>query len=269
MKLINLVFCLLLLSTTCMAETLYVTDRILLGVHQAANEDSPIITTIPSGTAIEVLARSDDFIKVKLQSGEEGWMSSQYLKNKRPATAELDSVYVKLQKEQTTSKNLTKTLANKERELQLQRDELSNAKTTIKELNTKLKAKAPANTAEADANTAKELEEAQKQVAALQEQIKELQNKKPEVVTAHSGTQAEQLLETSEKENLALRARIEAALANLEGLTVPTAEELAAVRPKFPLWYWLLLVAMIVVGVAGGIIYWDMRHRQRHGGFRL
>ena len=40
------------ISAASQAASLYVTDRIFLGVHQQASEDSPLLESIPSGTAV-------------------------------------------------------------------------------------------------------------------------------------------------------------------------------------------------------------------------
>ncbi|MGD8785000.1 MAG: hypothetical protein PVG75_11210, partial [Thioalkalispiraceae bacterium] len=84
-----------------------------------------------------------------------------------------------------------------------------------------------------------------------------------------SGDDAVIQLEKLQKQNNAFQVRIEAALANLKGETVPTAEELAAIRPSFPIWYWVLLIAMLIIGAVAGIFWIDYQHRRKHGGFRL
>jgi len=93
-----------LFSSAAFAETLYVTDRILLGVHQDAAEVSPVIQSIPSGTAVTVLERGDQFIKVQLADGKQGWVSAGYLKPNKPATAQLDEISDQLKQSQSKLK---------------------------------------------------------------------------------------------------------------------------------------------------------------------
>ncbi len=247
------------------AETLYVTDRILLGMHQEANETSPIIKTITSGTAATVLSRNENFIKIKLKDGTEGWVSKNYLKTEQPATAKLDATFAKLQKVQQNNKKLADELASKEREIQIHRDELSNAKTAIKDLKSALKD--AGNTPEPTGNP-EDLSKAQATIKTLQEKITQLEQEKTDVAST-SGNDAVIELEKLQNQNKEFQVRIEAALANLSGETVPSAAELAAIRPSFPFWYWLLLVALLIAGVAGGVIWMDILHRKKHGGFRL
>ncbi len=254
----------LFLTTSVHAETVYVTDRILLGVHQQPDESSPIITSIPSGTPLTILQRQDDFSKVRLADGKEGWVIENYLKKDKPATAELDAALSKLQKEQETSQKLASDLTKAERDLQVRRDELSNASSTIKDLQKKLQgaSKAPPATDNDALNKANaDIEELKKQLAKVEAEKAELINRPAETTNID--------VAKVEGENKNLQVRIEAALANLKGETVPTAEELAAIRPHFPFWYWLLLIALFIVGIASGIFWLDFRNRRKHGGFRI
>ena len=263
LRIIAVLSALFFCSTTVYAETLYVTDRILLGVHQEAAEASVVITTIPSGTAVDVLERSDDFIKIKLADGTQGWVSGGYLKPAKPAAAELDAAYAQLKQSQETAKKLNDELDKRERENQARRDELSNAQATIKELQKAVKehgASTPAAAAPSKETEAK--------IAALQAQIKKLTDEKAELVVASKSNSVASLHDL-QSQNQQLQARIEAAVASLHGDKVPTASELAAIRPSFPFWYWILLLAVFVGGIAAGIGWFDRMHRKRHGGFRI
>ena len=255
----------LLLSFTVQGETLYVTDRILLGVHQLPSEISPVLVTIPSGTPVTVLERSDEFIRVKLADGTEGWVSGAYLKTEKPATAAVDALNAKIRQEQETNKKLSEELNKLEREIQVRRDELSNARTTIKELQDAMKEQ---GSAPAPSEAVAPSEESVAQIQALQEQIARLEAEK-QTLAEQSNSESVVALEDLQSQNQALQVRIEAALANLKGETVPTPAELAAIRPRFPVWYWLLLIALLVAGFVGGFIWYDYMHRKKHGGFRI
>lgn len=254
---------LLMLTGVAGAETLYVTDRILLGVHQEPQEESLLIKSIVSGTAVEVIEKGEAFIKVKLLDGTEGWVSSGYLKKEKPAIAEMDKLYKKYEEASAALKTVNDQLGKRERELQVRRDELSNAKTTIKDLKKQI-----AQGGGAPVVDTEQLAEAQKKIDQLSQQLAE--------ATAAKEA-AEQTMQDSgdvdvislQQENTNLRARIRSAVANLNGETVPTPEQLAAIRPDFPFWYWLLVFVVLIVGVIGGILWMDYRNRLRHGGFRV
>ena len=262
----TVLWCLFVSSTTLAETTVYVTDRILLGVHQQPSENSPIITSLPSGSSLTLIQRQDSFAKVRLADGKEGWVSESYLKTDKPATAELDVALAKLQKEQEANQKLSDDLNKAEREMQVRRDELSNASTTIKDLQKKLKA---ANNSQPSAEVDTEaLDKANATIEEMKKVIAQLETEK--TVEASEPVENDPSdVQKIQSQNKNLQARIEAALANLKGEQVPSPEEMAAIRPHFPFWYWLLLIALFVVGLAAGFSWFDYRHRRKHGGFRI
>lgn len=252
-----------LIATSALGETLYVTDRILLGVHQEAAETSTVIATIATGTAVSVLERGDDFIKVQLSDGKQGWVSSSYLTQGKPATAQLDATVAQLKQAQDNTKKLNDEIDKREHENQARRDELANAQATIKELQKKLSQQPAKTTAAATPD-----KETQAQIQALQDQVKKLNEEKADLAAADKSAPAIPLHDL-QSQNQQLQARIEAALSSLRGENVPSAAELAAIRPSFPFWYWILLLAVFVGGIATGVGWWDRLQRKRHGGFRI
>jgi SH3 domain protein len=250
------------------AETLYVTDSIELDIYLRAAPDSPVIGTARSGDAVTVLQTSGALTQVRLNNGTQGWISNQYLVNQLSSTGDpqLDEVLAKLQTQQELNTKLNEKLGKVEREVQIRRDEASNYKTTIKELQNKLKNNKPAKAPAVDDTV---LKEANKQIEMLQQQVAQLEQEKATQVEQPDAPVNETDIDKLLAQNQQLQVRIEAALANLQGQTVPTAAELAAIRPSFPVWYWLLLIALFVAGIAGGIAWFDYQHRKKHGGFRI
>ncbi len=256
------------------AETLYVTDRILLGLHTEASEDSPLVDSVPSGTAVEVLESAGAFRKVRLPDGQTGWVSSGYLVNTKPATAQVDVIVAREEKLQAELKTVKEELAKKNRELQIRRDELSNARTTIQEL----KKKDNSAPSAIDTKMAEELAAANEEIEKLKAQLVQTEASTPveepveqAVQQAQTDTTPDvnQRLSQLEADNAALQGRIEMALAHLNGKEVPTAEELALLRPRLPNWIWGVLGLMIIIGVILGVSWMDFRQRRRHGGFRV
>jgi len=252
---------LMVISVSAQATSLYVTDRIYLGVHQQASEDSPVLESIPSGTAVELLGKQDNFTKVKLINGVEGWVSSQYLMNEQPSTAKYDKLFSDYQKSKETLKSVNETLTKRERDIQILRDELSNAKTTIREAK-----KGGKVVNKVDPEQEKKLQDAEQRI---QELTKELENIKKSNEASTNQNDVTASLKFAEEENVALQARIALAISNLSGEKAPTPEELAGIRPQFPLWYWLLMLVMLVIGIGGGVAWMDHQIRRRHGGFRV
>jgi SH3 domain protein len=261
-------------SSAAFAETLYVTDRILLGVHQEASEVSPVIQSIPSGTAVTVLERGDKFIRIQLADGKQGWVSAGYLKPDKPATAQLDALNDQLKqsesnlkKSQDQIKKLKDEAAKRDHASQSLQNQIANDKSTIKELQTKLKQQA-ASAPTASKQAQEQIESQQEQIKKLQAQVKQLTDDKQKLVK-ETKSDSQTSMHDLQLQNQQLQARIEAAQANLKGEQVPSASQLASIRPSFPLWYWILLLALFVGGLAVGYGWFDYHHRKRHGGFRI
>ena len=112
------------------------------------------------------------------------------------------------------------------------------------------------------------MDKANATIEELKKVIEQLESEK--VALANSPVETDSTdIQKIQTENKNLQVRIEAALANLKGEQVPTPEELAAIRPHFPFWYWLLLIALLIVGITAGFAWFDYRHRSKHGGFRI
>ncbi|MEJ2362718.1 MAG: TIGR04211 family SH3 domain-containing protein [Gammaproteobacteria bacterium] len=248
------------LAVAANADTMYVTDRIMLGVHQQAAETSTVVATIPSGTAVTVLERNNDFIKIQLANGTQGWVSSAYMSSSKPATAQVDAVNAQLKQAQTKIQNLQAEIKKRARETQTREDEISNDKSTIKELQNKLKKQL--------ASMPSPSKQAEQEIKQLKAQVKKLSSDKQSLVK-ETKSDSELSLRDLQKENQQLQARIAAAVANLKGQQVPSASQLASIQPSFPFWYWILLLAIFVGGVTAGFGWFDYHHRKRHGGFRI
>lgn len=250
-------------SNLVSAEKRYVTDRILLGIHTEADETSTLIKSVPSGTELEVLDNSVGFIKVKLEDGTEGWVSSGFVMEQTPATRKYD--VLAHQYEQTTQDldKLKVDYAKKDRELEVRRDQLSNATTTIRELK-----KRKGGTVVADPEIEKKLTASLNEIESLKLKIANVE-KSPEPILDIDQKQIFNELQLFKEQNNVMQKRIDVALAHLKGERIPTAEELASIRPKFPVWYWTLLTIVLLVGVVAGYFIMDYRFRRRHGGFRI
>lgn len=260
-----IIFTLLFLSITtqALAEKRYVTDRILLGVHTEADETSTLIKSIPSGTEFEVLKTEEGFLKIKLDDGTEGWVSTGFVMKETPSTRKYD--VLAHQYEQTTQE-LDKFKVEYEkinRELQVRRDQVSNATTTIKELK-----KRTGGAVVVDPEMVNKLAAAEKEVEELKLNIVELE-KKPQPKVDIDQKQIFAELKEVKSQNDVMQKRIDVALAHLNGTRIPTAEELASIRPQFPTWYWTLLVIILLIGIIAGYFIMDYRFRRRHGGFRI
>lgn len=69
---------------TLLAETVYIKDSLLVGLHEEKSIDSAILKVLPTGTALEVLKRENDFVNVRSPNGVVGWISKSYLMDNDP-----------------------------------------------------------------------------------------------------------------------------------------------------------------------------------------
>ncbi len=76
---------LVVLPLTAAAETGYVTDRLMLGLHQAADTSDRPFRSLESGTEFEILSRDRLYAHVRLSDGTEGYVKAAYVVYEPPA----------------------------------------------------------------------------------------------------------------------------------------------------------------------------------------
>jgi SH3 domain protein len=85
-KLVVFLFTFLFIPTIAAAETVYVSDQLLITFRQGKSTEHKILKTLKTGTPLEILEKEggDNYVKARLQSGAEGYVLSQYLTNDTP-----------------------------------------------------------------------------------------------------------------------------------------------------------------------------------------
>lgn len=68
------------------AKTLYVSDELIITFREGKGNQYRIIKTLKTGTPFEVLEEDKEYFKVRLRSGEEGYVLQQYLTDETPKT---------------------------------------------------------------------------------------------------------------------------------------------------------------------------------------
>jgi SH3 domain protein len=76
---------LILLPLLVAAETGYVTDRLVLGLHQAEDTSDRAFRTLESGQEFEVLSRDRLYAHIQLPDGTQGYVKAAYLVYDKPA----------------------------------------------------------------------------------------------------------------------------------------------------------------------------------------
>jgi len=88
----------LLGSSAAIAETMYVTDQLRLGLHRAEDTGDRPYRTLTSGAAMEVIERNRFYAHVRTADGDEGWVKVAYLVDAKPAALRVAEVETRSQK---------------------------------------------------------------------------------------------------------------------------------------------------------------------------
>lgn len=253
------------------AETVYVTDKLLVGVHADKTVDSPILKVFPTGTVFEVLKRDGDFAQVKGPGGITGWVDANYITTDQPAAAVVQML-------ETQNRQLVENVKTAE------------AKAT--DLEAKLKAAPVAGGANKPANDQqidklrKDNDDLQKalnaergKIADLQLQINKLKSQPPPTGNGGDKTALDRLQLENEELRQALksaRAQASEASENSAGNAAGDVSSLfsSAMGPLLalggsPKVWGIVLLVLLLGSFGGGVYFTDYLQRKRHGGFRL
>jgi len=76
---------LVLLPIAAAAETMYITDNLRLGLHQAEDTSGRAFRMLESGQALEIISRNRNYANVRLPDGAQGYVKAAYLVDEKPA----------------------------------------------------------------------------------------------------------------------------------------------------------------------------------------
>jgi SH3 domain protein len=94
---LSLMLC--LFSTFVYGETMYVSDRLKLTLRTGPSTENKILAVIESGQMLDVVEPGNEWSRVQLSNGKEGWVLSRYLTPN-------ETNNIKLERVQTKHKNL-------------------------------------------------------------------------------------------------------------------------------------------------------------------
>jgi SH3 domain protein len=95
-------------TVSATAETVYVTDILRLGLHQASDTSDRPFESLVSGAPLEVLERTANYTRVRTAVGQEGWVKAAYLVEEKPAqlrVAELEGELASMREEFAKARN--------------------------------------------------------------------------------------------------------------------------------------------------------------------
>ncbi len=231
----------LLAAAPLLAETSYISDQLQIGLHEEKNLDSPIIKTLPSGTALELIKQEENVSFVRDPQGASGWIDNSYLMNSDP-----DNDQLRAAREQISA--LQSRLDTAQQEISSLQGRAADAAAVqaLRQEKTAIEARLKAEKLKAGQLEA-EISRLRKRVGmsndkqSLYEQIEALEadKKNLEVALAISRGDGEG----------ALSARLGSEARGWRALAI-------------------YLVISMLIGLGLGVYFMDLLNRRRHGGFR-
>lgn len=222
------------------AEQAYITDKVVIEIHSLIGEQGLVITSLSSGTPVEVISTEGEYTQIQTEDNKKGWLHSNYLSFEKPASLEYLQLLGKY-------KNLTKDLQDAQAKLsrnqelektakaaEFSRDELNKSKKQIQGLDKQLK------------DTSHQLDEANQKIASLEKSL---------------ATQASssKLPESAAKIALEKKSTVE---------IQPLQVDQGPFKVPF-IWSAVAMIFTFIIGIVTGMKWLDHRIRKRHGGVRF
>lgn len=229
------------------AETVYVSDRFEIGVHDNTNLDSVILAVITSGTPLEVVSRNGEFVQVSTPDGTTGWVDARYIVTKQPSVAMHDERDAKLQQAQ-------RTLGDARAENEVLRQRISELKRDAATAADNSPGIAKPISLAPNEDSAK-LKDAQRALENLHKENRKLKSNISDLQASY---------DASEKMTAKSGAGIgQSALDDL--VRGPVNSEVKNWTPS----QWLMFGSILLLSFAAGGYMVDWQSRRRHGGFRI
>lgn len=123
------------------AQTMYVTDEVVITLRRGAGTQFAIIDNLSTGDAVDVLERDDanGYARVRVRgSGDEGWVLTRYLVEEPTAGLKLTDAQRELAQTRTRVNTLETELASVNDTLTSTQSELASTQTTNSEISAEL-----------------------------------------------------------------------------------------------------------------------------------
>ena len=156
------------------AETIYVGDRLIVGIREVPEDSAPSIGNLKSDDPVELLAEGETYFHVRTGDGTEGYVKKQYLTKQRPKALVIADLEKQLAREKKALADLKSSMSSSESEVQQSQATLNN---TIKGLEQQL-----ADAQKQLAESGKQLEASRKELAGAQQQYETLKKDASDVV---------------------------------------------------------------------------------------
>lgn len=237
---------LLVAATTAGAETVYVTDRFEIGIHESTELDSVIVAVVPSGTPLKVVGRREGLVQVATEDGIRGWVDVRYVITEKPGVALLEDRDAKLlEAVRSLGDARAEVEVLRQRVSELQRDAATAAHSS---------SAATKPVALESGEDAARLAEAEREIQALTRENRVLEATVADLRAANAALEQTEVEEPEPEEE--------------SGNDVFRGVAGGGVRSWTP-WEWLLFGSVLLLAFAAGGYAVDWESRRRHGGFRV
>lgn len=109
------------------AETIYVGDRLVVGIREIPDNTAPSIGNLKSDDGVELLEEGDLFFRVRTEDGTEGYIKKQYLTKTRPKAQVIAELEKQLARQKKAVADLKASMSSSESDLQKDQTELKSS----------------------------------------------------------------------------------------------------------------------------------------------
>ncbi len=224
-----------MMAITAEAETVYVSDQLVIGMHEDKTRESTILRLLTTGTALELVKREGEFAQVTTEDGANGWVDANYLALEKPASVVVDEL-------EDWKASRKEELAAAWREVESLRQQLDEARENKPDEKPKTDTPNPA---------LKALQQVQNENRRLKEDLTEAQaaldqEPKPRTVGDSSHPDADSTFPL------------------IQGTFLARAMELATEA-----WHWASMGVLFLLGLLLGAYITDAKQRRKHDGYRF
>ena len=236
----------LLMPIMTVAESVYIDDKVMAGLHQDKSVDSPIIKLLPSGTKLEIIRRDTPVSQVKEPGGASGWMDNKYLADTAPGRAQLQAALEQISK------------------LEAEIADLKSGAGMTTNINTTGQSSESLAAVTNENEELKQLLKSERlRIGELQTQTAELRNK----LSKNTGdNDLMEQLDTLARE----KTELERELNNMRTVAQPLNNKINFEIGEFDWKKMLISIAIsLFAGFIAGLFLLDWFNRRKHGGFRI
>lgn len=230
------------------AQQAYISEKVVIDVHSLQNEEGLVVTSIASGTPIEVISTDGEYSQIQTADNKKGWLNTKYLSFEKPVSLEYLQLLGKYKKLSSEFDNAQNSLSKNQemvkfaKAAEFSREELNKSKKQIQVLDKQLK------------STTQQLDEANQKIAALEKSL---------TLKTANPKQANSATDSPVKPQATASAQPESST-EIHSLQVDQGPF------KLPfLWSVVAIVFAFIMGIVAGMKWLDHKIRKRHGGVRI